>query len=519
MDHTQLNFFRRILLVFAGVLIITSCSEEPLIEQPEEMKSESQTAVDTTLIEGHYIVVISKEPAVKSSKAAELLEQVTGEISKQPGSKINRKYTRALSGFSAELSEKQVSELQKDDRIMLLEKDRKVYLHSEPVAQFYPYWGLDRIDQRAGEFDRSYNYSSTGKGVTAYVIDTGMRISHEEFEGRASYGIDLVQEDGEEGEDCYNHGTPVAGIIGGKTYGVAKDINIVSIKVFTCQGGAPASRILEALDWVNENAEKPAIVNASFGYSATEAMDLAVENTINSEIHFAVSAGNSNEDACNYSPARVPGAVTAGASDFENNIADYTPYGGSNFGSCVDIFAPGKDNTTASSFNDTNWRYFSGTSAAAPYVTGVIALYLENNPDATPLEVQTAIKENATADAIAGVPSGTNNMVYSLWSPVGLVPSPPGLELTATATKVRGQNYADLTWNPTDAPFIKVYVNGATNSYVEHINDGEQQVRIGDKERDVTYKVKICEVLYGDCSEEIDVIFGNGGDSGGDDYQ
>lgn len=516
MEFSQFYFFRRILLAFAGVLIITSCSEEPLFEQPEEIKIETQTAVDTTLIDGHYIVVVSKEPAVKSSKAAEMLDQVTGEISKQPGAKISKKYTKALSGFAAELTEKQAGELQKDERIMLVEKDRKVYLNNEPVIQYYPFWGLDRIDQRSNELDRAYTYNTTGKGVTAYVIDTGIRTTHVEFEDSTTSGYNFVPGDGEE-ENCDSHGTSVASIIGGKNYGVAKDIELVSLKVFACNSfESSASIVLEALDWVNEFAQGPSIINASFGYSASDAMDIAFQNTIDSGIHITASAGNYAGDACNYSPGRVPGVITVGASDFENKIASFnsTDYPGSNFGSCVDIFAPGLDTKTASSYNDTNWRYFSGTSAAAPYVAGVIALYLENNPNATPLEVQNALKENATSDAISGVPSGTNDLVYSLWDPVDVVPNPPSLDLAATGEKIRGQNYANLTWNRTDAPFLKVYVNGTTNP-VEHFNDGEQQIRLGDRDKNVTYMIQICEVLYGVCSEEIELVFGSGSDDGG----
>jgi subtilisin family serine protease len=497
------------------LLIITSCSEEPLFEEQEIIQTENQATVDTTLIEGHYIVVISKKPASKDSRAAGILEQVTGELSKQQGAKINKKYTKALSGFAAELTDKQVKELRKDERVLIVENDRQVYLHTEPVIQDYPYWGLDRIDQRVNEFDRAYIYTSTGKGVTAYVIDTGMRISHQEFGGRASYGVDLVLEDGEEGADCNGHGTSVAGIIGGNTFGVAKDIKLVSVKVFTCQGTSPASRILEALDWINENAQKPAVVNASFGYSATETMDIAFENTITAGIHFSVSAGNTNEDACNYSPGRVPGVITVGASDIENNKAAYTSPYASNYGSCVDIFAPGLDNRTASNYEDTSWRFFSGTSAAAPYVAGVMALYLENDPEATPLHVQDALKENASKDAIAGVPSGTNDLVYSLWSPVDVIPNPPAIKLSATGEKIRGQNYANLTWINTDTRYLKVYIDGATN-WVEHFNDGEQQIKIGDREKDITYMIKICEVFYGECSEEVAVIFGNGSDDGGE---
>ncbi|MCM4161631.1 PKD domain-containing protein [Antarcticibacterium flavum] len=525
MGHKQLIFFKRIVLVFAGVFLITSCSEEPLFEEQEIIQTENQAAADTTLIEGHYIVVISKDPASKDSRAAEILEQVTAELSKQQGAKINTTYKNALSGFAAELTEKQVKELRKDDRVLIVENDRQVYLHNEPVVQEASSWGLDRVDQRQAELDRAYVYTATGKGVTAYVIDTGMRISHDEFGGRAVLGPDFVQEDGDEGADCYGHGTPVAGIIGGINYGVAKDINLVSIKVFTCAGGSPESRILQALDWVQLNASPPAVVNASFGYYASEAMDLAFENVLDSGIHFAASAGNTDEDACIYSPARIPGVVTAGASDIENNIAEFSYIRGSNYGDCVDIFAPGHQTKTASASDDFSSRFFSGTSAAAPYVSGVIALYLEVFPDATPSEVQAALKENATPNAISGVPSGTNDLIYSLWETVEFTPpTPPDLNLRLLGQRIKGTNYLNLYWDPTEAKYINVYIDGVTHkvfidgvpSPFPHENDGYTQIRMENNKKNITHIIKICEVGYNNCSEEIAVVYGDGSDDGGE---
>jgi subtilisin family serine protease len=525
MGHVRFINFRNLLFAVAGVLLIISCSEEPLFDKQNEVITETQSAADTTLIEGHYIVVISQNPASKDSRAAEILEQVTGELSKQQGAKINKTYKNALSGFAAELTEKQVKELREDDRVLIVEHDRQVYLHNEPVVQEVSSWGLDRVDQRQEGLDRAYVYTASGKGVTAYVIDTGMRISHDEFGGRAVLGPDFVQEDGDEGADCYDHGTPVAGIIGGTTYGVAKDINLVSIKVFTCAGSSPESRILEALDWVQLNASPPAVVNASFGYYASEAMDLAFENVLDSGIHFAASAGNTDEDACNYSPARIPGVITAGASDIEDKIANYSYNRGSNYGDCVDIFAPGHQTTTASANDDTSSRYFSGTSAAAPYVSGVIALYLEVFPDATPTEVQAALKENATPNAISGVPSGTTDLLHSLWEPVDFTPpSPPDLNLKAYGHRNQGSNYLTLYWDPTDAEHINVYIDGVTHkvyiagepSPFPHENDGYTQIRLENNKKNVTHIIKICEVGYNNCSEEIEVVYGNGGDSGGE---
>ncbi|MHA6281091.1 S8 family serine peptidase [Salinimicrobium sp. CAU 1759] len=508
--------------MFALLIILGSCSEDPLLDEVKELDAEINTTSENAVIKGHYIVVVSKDPAVKNPKAAAILDKIMNKISEKAAAKINRKYTNVLQGFAAELTAGQVSELRKDRRILLVEEDRQVKLHSSIVQEF-PSWGLDRIDQREGGCNRAYAYNLTGKGVTAYVMDTGMRVTHEDFGGRAVHGYDFVKEEGEEGRDCYGHGTPVAGIIGGTKYGVAKSIEIVSVKVFDCKGGSPASRILEAMDWVYINAARPAILNASFGYYASEAMDLAFENSLGAGIHFAVSAGNADRDACEYSPARVPGVLTVGASDVQDRIASYSSTSGSNYGSCVDVFAPGLNTRTASKIDDVSSRYFSGTSAAAPHVAGVMALYLELDPNITPEALHNAVLSNSTPNTVTGVPSGTNAFLYSLTEPIEFTPpNPPDLNLSVYSFRTQGSNYVNLKWDPTDIPYIHVYVDGTTTKvpvegeYVTQFynNDGNDQVRLEDSKRNATHRIKICEVGYANCSQEIIVVFGDGGGGG-----
>ncbi len=504
------------LLFIFGFLL--SCNKEELEQNLKEIEGKEIIA-DKDIIAGSYIVIVSKEPSGKNSKAAGFLDELTNEINKKPGASVKHTYKHVLTGFAAKLTDKHAQELARDPRVKSIEHDHYFYLDNTITAvQEYVNWGLDRIDQREGSLDRAYAYTGTGKGVTVYVMDTGIRASHVEFGDRASFGYDFSINDPENddpamepGEDCYGHGTPVAGIIGGMEFGVAKDVNLVNVKVFSCKGGAAASTIVAAVDWVTQNAIKPAIVNASFGYPATEtAVDIAVANSIETGIHYAVSAGNSNDDACQRSPAGVTTALTVGASNILNEKAYFSSYG-----DCVDVFGPGLNTTTASQLDDTSSRLFSGTSAAAPYVAGVMALYLENNPEATPAQVHAALLENSTPNAVTDVPSGPNNMIYSLWEPVEFVsPIPVPVILEATAYREKGRQKIDLSWNVTDASHVDFYKDGQL-IIPQLYNDGEQSIT-GSNGKDGVYTFQVCESGYNNCSKVITVIFGDGDGSGGD---
>lgn len=511
MKNSKLINALNLFIVLIILVLLVSCSED-VIEQAPEVKIESEEkTIDH--IEGKYIVVVSKESALKNQKAASTLEELTEEINKMSGAKVNMKYRLSLTGFAAELTKKQVALLQNDKRVISVYQDRLIYLE-ETNTQEYPTWGLDRLDQRDGLLDRAYSYNATGAGVNAYIMDSGIRYSHEEFNQRASLGVDLVKQypdeeydkddpDLEPGNDCGGHGTHVAGTVGGTKYGVAKNVNLISVRVFSCVGITSLSRIIMAVDWITEYAVEPAVVNMSLGGGIADPLDLAVENSIASGIHYVLAAGNNKNDACNFSPARTPGALTVGASTINNERASF-----SNYGDCLDIYAPGKDIVSASHIDDTSVKTASGTSMAAPHVAGLAALYLQKNPGVSSATLHDAIIENSTEGMVREVLSGPTNLAHSLWEPVEFTtPTPPDLNLKAIGIKEKGSNKIYLVWEPTEDPFIHVYRNGSY--FANWYNTGEYALNVngGGKE-----SFQICEANYNNCSEVVTPNFND--DSG-----
>lgn len=307
--------------------------------------------------------------------------------------RVHKKFA-TLNGYIANMTVEQKKELAKDKRVKSIERDRKVSLAQSPV----PSWGIDRIDQRSLPLDNTYSYTTTGIGVKVYIVDSGIRFTHSEFGGRAVPGFDAVN-DGQNGNDCYGHGTHISATVGGATAGVAKSVQLVSVRVFDCVGSGQISSILAGVDWITSQIPKaksrrfPMVVNISLVFAGTSpALAAAIESSISKGIVYVVAAGNSNMNACNYSPAQISNVITVGATFQTDERAPF-----SNYGSCVDIYAPGYQIVSASNVDDQSFTEKSGTSMSAPHVAGVAALYLENYPKATPAQVTTAILNNSTA--------------------------------------------------------------------------------------------------------------------------
>ncbi|MFF5335513.1 S8 family peptidase [Streptomyces sp. NPDC013181] len=348
-----------------------------------------------TAVAGSYIVMLDR--AADKEKLAE-----------EYGGKLKRDYSSAINGFSANgLTETEAKRLAADPSVSKVVQNKK--FHIDATQDNPPSWGLDRIDQTETAGDDAYTYpDSAGEGVTAYVIDTGVRTTHEEFGGRATSGYDAVDND-DSADDGNGHGTHVAGTIAGSTYGVAKNAKIVAVRVLDDSGSGTTEQVVAGIDWVTEHHQGPSVANMSLGGGADEALDAAVQKAIASGVTFAVAAGNESSDAGQGSPSRVPEAITVASSTVDDEQSSF-----SNYGSVVDIYAPGSDITSAWNDSDTGSNTISGTSMATPHVVGAAAVYLAGHPDATPAEVTTALTEGATPDAITNATAGTANKLLKI---------------------------------------------------------------------------------------------------------
>jgi len=411
---------RRALAAAGGASLVTVLGVALLGSPAQAQEGTVLDAGRADAVAGSYLVVLKDSPRGVEASATGLAARYGGTVAAT--------FTAALRGFSARLDERAARRLAADPAVAYVQQDTMVYLaDTQPNP---PSWGLDRIDQRALPLDNSYTYPTVAAGVHAYIIDTGVLISHTDFGNRASHGRDTVSEDNDS-TDCHGHGTHVAGTVGGSAHGVAKGVNIHGVRVLSCTGSGTTTDIVQGIEWVTANAVRPAVANMSLGGGVNTALDNAVAGSIAQGITYAIAAGNSNgANACSFSPARTPAAITLGATARTDVRAPF-----SNIGPCVDLFAPGVEITSAWIGSNTATRTIGGTSMASPHACGVAALIVAANPSFTPQQIRDRMVADATSGVVGNPGTGSPNRLLFVAGGGG---PPPGSRHEAENAQIFG---------------------------------------------------------------------------------
>ncbi|RKG96235.1 serine protease [Corallococcus sp. CA053C] len=424
-------------------LLAAACGPMPEAQDSdsEQFGHTAQLLRRERAIPGEYIVVLrDATQEVRQQGAA----NIARELVSLNGGKVLRTYEHSIHGFLATMSEAEARGLLSDPRVAYVQENGLIHLSATQTSAT---WGIDRIDQRDLPRNSSYTYNVDGTGVHAYVIDTGIRLTHTEFTGRTGNGYDFIDNDSDP-TDCHGHGTHVSGTVGGTTWGVAKKVTLHGVRVLDCTGYGNDAQVIGGIDWVAANHIKPAVANMSLGDVGIQAIDDATERLIAAGVTTVVAAGNDSDNACDYSPARAPNAITVGSTTSSDARSSF-----SNYGTCVDIFAPGSSITSASNSGNTSSTSMSGTSMASPHVAGAAALYLSANPSATPAQVRDALVNNATPNKVTSPGTGSpNKLLYTLFitGGGGSDTTPPTTSITSPAGGATLSGTASVSANASD---------------------------------------------------------------------
>ncbi|QSQ22669.1 S8 family serine peptidase [Pyxidicoccus parkwayensis] len=423
-------------------LLAAACGPVPDAQETdsEQLGHSAQMIRRAQAVPNEYIVVLrDSTQEVRQQGAA----NIARELVSLNGGRVLRTYEHSIHGFLANMSEVEAQRLLSDSRVAYVQENGLIHVSA---TQTNATWGIDRIDQRDLPRNSSYTYNVDGTGVHAYVIDTGIRLTHTEFTGRLGNGYDFIDNDSDP-SDCYGHGTHVSGTLGGTTWGVAKKVTLHGVRVLDCTGYGNDAQVIGGIDWVAANHIKPAVANMSLGDVGIQAIDDATERLIAAGVTTVVSAGNDSANACNYSPARTPNAITVGSTTSSDARSSF-----SNYGTCVDIFAPGSSITSASNSSNTGSTSMSGTSMASPHVAGAAALYLSANPTATPAQVRDALVNNATPNKVTSPGTGSpNKLLYTLFiTGGGSDTTPPTTSITSPTGGATLSGTASLSASASD---------------------------------------------------------------------